>query len=445
MVSEPQENFCKQIITSFQHLFIQIMGDSDTSDVTKPNNTLTQQLQQLALTSSNNTKFPYLKKDEYEIWAMKMPNWITNSDFNLWNVILTDNILKKTGKDQDGKITIYPPSTVEEVLVVQRENKARTILPQAIPDDHMSDFHYLDDAKDIWLEIKARFRGNEESKRMRKSMLRQEFQEFKISEEEGVHKGYDRFQKILSQLNQLKARPVNEECNSKFLRALPPSWSQVSISLKTKGGLDYLSFDDLYNKLRSLELDIKGHLTYSTTPTNSAFVTTTSNKMTHAPSSGSSSTISYTSPGPKSNPQSGNVIEEVLHSFVAEYDQHQQLAYEDFEQVDMLDMEEMDLKWQMAMLTLKVKRFEKKAGRKLNLRGRDPARFDRRKVKCYSCGETGHFSRECTAKKTEDNTRYSAYKQKELEAGNSKALVTAVDSCINWKEHYTKDTESNAS
>ena len=66
----------------------------------------------------------------------------------------------------------------------------------------------------------------------------------------------------------------------------------------------------------------------------------------------------------------------------------------------MLDLEEMDLKWQIAMLTVKVRRFEKKAGRKLNFRGRDPARFDRRKVKCYSCRETGHFSRECNAKKT---------------------------------------------
>ena len=121
------------------------------------------------------------------------------------------------------------------------------------------------------------------------------------------------------------------------------------------------------------------------------------------------------------------------------------MAYDDFEQVDKLDLEEMDLKWQMAMLTVKVRRFEKKAGRKLNLRGRDPARFDRRKVKCYSCGEIGNFSRECTMKKTEDNTRYSAYKQKELESSNSKALVTTVDSCIDWKEHDTEDAESSAS
>ncbi|GJW77933.1 hypothetical protein Tco_0139615, partial [Tanacetum coccineum] len=102
-------------------------------------------------------------------------------------------------------------------IAVQRETKARTILLQSLPEDHMADFHHLDDARDIWMAVKARFGGNDESKKMRKSMLKQEFSEFRM-----------------------QAKPDNEDCNMKFLRALLPSWSQVAITLKTKGGLDYL-------------------------------------------------------------------------------------------------------------------------------------------------------------------------------------------------------------
>ncbi|GJU51540.1 hypothetical protein Tco_1221095 [Tanacetum coccineum] len=62
------------------------------------------------------------------------------------------------------------------------ESKARTTLLQSIPDDHVADFHYMDDARDIWNAVKARFGGNAESKKMRKSMLKQEFSEFRIGD-----------------------------------------------------------------------------------------------------------------------------------------------------------------------------------------------------------------------------------------------------------------------
>ncbi|GKF47598.1 hypothetical protein Tco_0137400, partial [Tanacetum coccineum] len=62
------------------------------------------------------------------------------------------------------------------------QSKARTTLLQSIPDDHVADFHYMDDARDIWNAVKDRFGGNAESKKMRKSMLKQEFSEFRIGD-----------------------------------------------------------------------------------------------------------------------------------------------------------------------------------------------------------------------------------------------------------------------
>ncbi|GJZ31013.1 hypothetical protein Tco_0576060 [Tanacetum coccineum] len=202
------------------------------SEATIPQQQRNIQPQIITTISNNNTKFPYLKKDEYEVWAMKMEYWITNNDMNIWKVIQNGNSLKRTGRDHDRRVIILPPTTADEHIAVQRESKARTTLLQSIPDDHVADFHYMDDARDIWNAVKARFGRNAESKKMGKSMLKQEFLEFIISEAEGLHKGYDRMQKILT---------------------LPSSWSQVALTLKTKGGLELLSFDDLYYKLKTLE------------------------------------------------------------------------------------------------------------------------------------------------------------------------------------------------
>ncbi|GJR33916.1 ribonuclease H-like domain-containing protein [Tanacetum coccineum] len=171
-----------------------------------------------------------------------------------------------------GQIKVLPPRTAKEILARERERKARTTLLMALPEDHLAKFHKMTDAKEMWDAIKSRFGGNDESKKMQKYILKQQFEGFSISNSKGLHKGYDRFQSLLSQLEIHGAGVSTEDANQKFLRSLPSAWSQVSLIMRTKPRVDSLSFDDLYNNLRVFENDVKGSTASSTSTQNVAFI-----------------------------------------------------------------------------------------------------------------------------------------------------------------------------
>ncbi|GKB60140.1 ribonuclease H-like domain-containing protein [Tanacetum coccineum] len=110
-----------------------------------------------------------------------------------------------------------------------------------------------------------------------------------------------------------------------------------------------------------------------------------------------------------------------------------QLDHEDLKQLDEFDLEEMDLKWQVAMISMRMKKFYKKTGRKLQFDAKEPVGFDKTKVECYNCHKTGHFARECKTKGNQDSRRRDGWnsgnkgKENGRRSGNqedSKALVT---------------------
>ncbi|GKD35433.1 hypothetical protein Tco_1250942, partial [Tanacetum coccineum] len=171
---------------------------------------------------------------------------------------------------------------------------------------------------------KSRFGGNDQSKKRQKSILKQEFEGFSISNSEGLHKGYDRFQHLLSQLEIHGAAVSTEDANQKFLRSLPSSWSQVALVMRTRPEVDDLSIDDLYNNLKVFEHDIKDATSSTSAAQNVAFISShrtssTSDVSTAYDSSGVSTAYStfYSSKHNSRNEGATGYTNELLYSFIA--------------------------------------------------------------------------------------------------------------------------------
>ncbi|GJR81624.1 putative ribonuclease H-like domain-containing protein [Tanacetum coccineum] len=131
------------------------------------------------------------------------------------------------------------------------------------------------------------------------------------------------------------------------------------------------------------------------------------------------------------------------YSLLASQSSCPQLDHEDLDQVDEYDLEEMDLKWQVAMISMRIKKFYKKTGRKLQFDAKEPVGFDKTKVECYNCHKTGHFARECRTK--EDNRRRDGWNSGNKDGNRtgkkeeSKALVTVDGESVDWTTHSEDD------
>ncbi|GKA81368.1 hypothetical protein Tco_0788060 [Tanacetum coccineum] len=144
-------------------------------------------------------KLPMLKTGDYDLWSMRMEQYLTHTDYALWEVIVNGDApaIASASAGTEGPI---PPKTAEQKLARKNELKAKSTLLLAIPDEHLLKFHGIKDAKTLWEAIKARFGGNKESKKMQKTILKQQYENFAASRSEGLDKTYDRFQKLISQL-----------------------------------------------------------------------------------------------------------------------------------------------------------------------------------------------------------------------------------------------------
>nr|GFA68363.1 hypothetical protein [Tanacetum cinerariifolium] len=219
--------------------------------------------------------------------------------------------------------------------------------------------------------------------------------------QDGLDKGYDRFQRLLSLLEINRLGVSTKDANQNFLRSLPSAWSNISLIMRNKPGIDNLDIDDLYNNLKVYEADIKGSSGSSSNSQNVAFVfaesTSNINELNAAYSVSTATGHSSQAQG------SSSYVDELMFSFFANQSSTPQLDKEDLEQIDQDDLEEMDLKWQVATLSMRVKRFYKRTRRMLEFNGKEPVGFDKNKVECFNCHRKGHFARDCRSVRNSRN------------------------------------------
>nr|GEY68481.1 hypothetical protein [Tanacetum cinerariifolium] len=210
-----------------------------------------------------------LKTGDYDLWSMIMEQYLTHTDYALWEVIVNGDAPTAIASVSDGANAAIPPKTNEQKIARRNELKEKSTL-------------------------------------------------------------------------------LLEDANLKLLRSLPPTWNTHTMIMRNKSDLDTLSMDDLYNNLKVYEAEIKGQSSSNSNSQNVAFVSS-------------------------NNTSSTNEAVNTAHNVSAANN-------EDLEKINTDDLKEMDLKWQVAMLTMRVKRFIKKTGRNLNFNGKETVGFDKTKV-----------------------------------------------------------------
>ncbi|GJR95122.1 putative reverse transcriptase domain-containing protein [Tanacetum coccineum] len=152
-------------------------------------------------------------------------------DYALWKVIENGNSFKPTtsvttNEDRSStSTTVTVPVTTEEKIQKKNNVKARSMLLMALPNEHLLTFNQYKDAKTLFEAIKARFGGNEATKKTQKTLLKQMYENFNAPRTESLDSIFNRLQKIVSQLAILGENISQEDLNLKFLRSLPTEWN----------------------------------------------------------------------------------------------------------------------------------------------------------------------------------------------------------------------------
>nr|GEV02443.1 hypothetical protein [Tanacetum cinerariifolium] len=195
------------------------------------------------------------------------------------------------------------------------------------------------------------------------------------------------------------------------------------------GEIETLSLHDLFNNLKAYESKVIGTSNSTTNSHNVAFLSSSSTNSTiRAINTAQDVNTASTQGAVDSSTIVENLSDAVIYSFFSSQPSIPQLNNEYLQQIHPDDLEEIDLRWNIAMLTMRARRFLKNTGRSLDMANKERIRFDKTKVKCFNCHKRCHFERECRAPRYQDSrNREPIRRTVPIEAINSNVFVSQCD------------------
>ncbi|GKC25095.1 ribonuclease H-like domain-containing protein, partial [Tanacetum coccineum] len=312
--------------------------------------------------------------------------------------------------------------TTEEKVQKNNDVKEKSMLLRALPNEHLLIFNQYKDAKTLFAAIQTRFGGNEATKKTQKTLLKQMYKNFSAPSTKSLDYIFNRLQKINTHV----------------------------VVWRNKPDLDTMSFGDLYNNFKIVEQEVKGTASSSSSSSsqNMAFVSSPSSTNEVNTAYGVSTANTQVSPAStqvstaSTQVSTANLSDATVYAFLASQPNGSQLVHKDLEQIHEDDLEEMDLKWQLALLSMRTRRFFQKTGRKITINGSDTAGYDKSKVECFNCHKMGHFARECRGPRNQDSrnrNQDSSRRIVNVEETSSKAMLAIDGAGFDWS--YMADDE----
>nr|GEW15008.1 hypothetical protein [Tanacetum cinerariifolium] len=265
-------------------------------------------------------KLPIFNPNEFDLWKMRIEQYFLMTDYSLWEVILNGDSSIPT-RVIDGVVQPVAPTTAKQRLARKNKLKARGTLLMALPDKHQLKFNNHKDAKTLMEAIEKRLCGNKETKKVQKTLFKQQYENFSGSI---LKKSTRRVE---------NSHPYLEE-QDRFGRS---------------------KLDDLFNSLKIYEAEVKSSFTTSPTTQNIAFVSSQNTDSTNELASAVTSVSTSTKVLISTLPNVDTLSDAVIYSLFASQYNSPQLDNDDLKQIDADDLEEMEFKWQMAMLTMRAR------------------------------------------------------------------------------------------